>query len=139
MNGTVSEIFSVEVLSFIPDSVSFVANYWDSNLLGLSLFLYFLRMYSGFKTLRHRAVVFIRTNISHIKSRSKWVNIKEWVFSMVNLSNWRSVKRLVTLVADSRQIGPRSFLLNFNSLKPLKIVKNNKFTYSASWNSLASY
>jgi len=128
LDWTISEIFSVEVLRFITNSVSPVSNNRYSNFFVIRLFLDFLTVNCCFKAIWHSIVGLIWANISNVQSWSKRINIEERVFSMIDLGHWSSVEWLVSLIANSWQVHPGSLLLDFNTLKPNNKIKYFKLT-----------
>ena len=100
MNGTVSEVFTVEILSFVPDSVSFVTDDRNSNFFEIC-FLSLVGLNSRLEAFCHLTVAFILTSVSNVKSWSQRIDIKEGVFSMIDLGYWGFVQRLVTSITNS--------------------------------------
>ena len=62
-------------------------------------------------------VVVSLSDVSGVQLGSQRVDVKEWVFSVVNLSCWHPVQALESLVSDSRQVHVCSLVLYFDSLE----------------------
>ena len=70
----------------------------------LVIFTVLVRSHCNLETCRHRLELISRANITVLQARSHWVNIEEWVLSVLDVCARSTVKRLVTLVTNSWQI-----------------------------------
>ena len=122
LNWTILEILSIEVLWSITHSVSGIAYYWQFHF-GLIWKSKHLSVFSGGQSglllITQTNIVWVFGNILSVKLRPQWVNIKEWVFSMIYLGSWHSVQALESLITNSWEVHICTFIGNFNSLESI--------------------
>ena len=84
-----------------------VANDWNldfSVVWHLGLFAMLVRSHGNLEASRHGLEFVCGPHIAVLQARSHWVNIEEWVLSVLDVCAWSTIKRLVTLVTNSWQI-----------------------------------
>ena len=60
-----------------------------------------------------------------VELRPQWVDIKEWIFSMVNLSRWHPVERLEALVPNGWKVHVGSLLGDFDTLESIEGISKS--------------
>lgn len=140
MNSAIPKILPVKVLWLVRHFVTLITYYRDLHfgfVCKPRLNMFFTWSHSDLVSSTKFVEFFSCSDIFYGKARSQWINIEEWVFSVLNVCNWRSIQWLMSCITNCGKIHPSSLGFNFNSLKPKFFIK--KFTYSASWKSSASF
>ena len=107
LDGAVTEVLSIKVLRFVAHAVSGVADDGDLDfrvVWHLVVLAVLIRSHGDLEACGHGLEVFCSAHVTVLQARSHWVHVEERVLSVLDVCARRAVQRLVSLVADSRQI-----------------------------------
>lgn len=122
MNAAVFIIFAVEILRSVAHSVTGVPNNRHFHLSVVWETQHFPVLLGGQGRFLRLAQVFVLLVLCYVlcvKLRLERIDIKEWVFPVVNLSRGHPVERLETLVANGWKVHVGSLLGDLDSLEPI--------------------
>ena len=117
LDGWVSEVLAVEILWFLRHRVAHIPNHWNVNVLGLNIGD-LLGVHGCLVTWAQILKLISCSSISHIQTRSQRVHVEEGVLSVLDVGDRVTVKWLMTGIAHSGEVHPRSLLLDLNTLEP---------------------
>ena len=88
LDGTVSVVFTVEVLRFVTHAMASVTDDWDLDL-GVVWHFSFLtslvRSHGDLEAGGHGLELVCGSNVTILQARAHWVDVEEWVLSVLDV------------------------------------------------------